>query len=300
MEGEHKKSADEVVGTALLHLDALKFPEVARMFDAPPEVDQPRFLEKETVWVCFPEADLIGRLAGALFHNLRARAKASRRGAYFLADEAGSILSLQGIEECFQMGRGYRTFVLIALQDLSQLIEKHGRHAVYSILGNAPLKVFGASDDPETREYFSNLTGTVQVRRRIYEDDGATRAWKQLFWRGGAPFAVREESRRGVLGEHLQALPKGSWFLYAGDPREIRLVTAPPFSSWKTRVLPEARRDAVVLGVPRRRPEESEDGGDASEERARQEAGTPRTCPGCGHEPASGGAAFCEACGGRL
>lgn len=300
MEGEHKKSADEVVGAALLHLDNLKYPEVARMFGAPPGTSQPWFLEKETVWICFPEAATIGRLAGALVHNLRVRAKASRRGAYFLVDEAGSILSLQGLDECFQTGRGYRTHFMIVLQDLSQMIGKHGRHPVYSVLNNATLKIFGASDDPETREYFSSLSGTVQVRRRIYKDDGAPRTWRQFFGREGAPYSVREETRRGVMGEHVQEPPTGTWYEYSGDPRGISLSTSPPFSAWKDEVLPPLSQDVVILGVPARDPEGDGPGGDLPGGTGGPGVEEPRTCPGCGHEVANPEARFCEGCGARL
>jgi type IV secretory pathway TraG/TraD family ATPase VirD4 len=186
---------------------------------------EPHFFEKEVVWVCIPQdSEDVALLAGAIVHNLYNRAVKSRRGTYFLVDEAGSTITIENLDRYLQVGRGLGAYFFLMLQDVSQLQDKIGAAKTRSFLGNAGVQFWGKSQAPETARYVSELSGNVQVRRAIYEHDGSERALKQMFSAKGAPFMMREETRAGLLPEHVHGLPKGWWYAYEGDSHAVELL----------------------------------------------------------------------------
>jgi len=301
--GENRKFISDVITSARLPLAALNRPEVARVFAPDPDTPQPHFREKEVVWVCIPQdSEDVALLAGAIVHNLYNRAVKGRRGTYFLVDEAGSTITIENLDRYLQVGRGLGTYFFLILQDISQLQDKIGVAKTRSILGNAGVQFWGKSQDAETARYVSDLSGNVQVRRAIYEHDGSERTSKQMFSDKGAPYAMREETRAGLLPEHVHGLPKGWWYAYEGDPHGIELLIPTPMHEWEDRALP-APAPCTILGIPRRRSPRALPPAAAEEpagEHDRDE-GSPdgRACPGC-ERPVSAAARFCESCGSRL
>jgi type IV secretory pathway TraG/TraD family ATPase VirD4 len=171
--GENRKFISDVISSARLPLTALNRPEVARVFAPDPDTPQPHFREKEVVWVCIPQnSEDIALLAGAIVHNLYNRAVASRRGTYFLVDEAGSTITIENLDRYLQVGLGLGTYFFLVLQDISQLQDKIGAAKTRSILGSAGVQFWGKSQDTETARYVSDLSGRVRVRRAVYEHDG--------------------------------------------------------------------------------------------------------------------------------
>jgi type IV secretory pathway TraG/TraD family ATPase VirD4 len=227
--GENRKFVSDVISSARLPLAALNRPEVARVFAPDPDTPQPHFREKEVVWVCIPQdSEDVALLAGTIVHNLYNRAVKSRRGTYFLVDEAGSTITIENLDRYLQIGRGLGAYFFLMLQDISQLQDKIGSAKTRSVLGNAGVQFWGKSQDTETARYVSELSGSVQVRRAIYEHDGSERALKQMFSAKGAPFMMREETRAGLLPEHVHGLPKGWWYAYEGDPHAVELLIPAP------------------------------------------------------------------------
>jgi hypothetical protein len=300
--GENRKFISDVISSARLPLAALGRPEVARVFAPDPDTPQPHFREKEVVWVCIPQdSEDVALLAGAIVHNLYNRAVKSRRGTYFLVDEAGSTISIENLDRYLQVGRGLGAYFFLMLQDISQLQDKIGAAKTRSVLGNAGVQFWGKSQDTETARYVSELSGNVQVRRAIYEHDGSERALKQMFSDKGAPYAMREETRAGLLPEHLHGLPKGWWYAYEGDPHAVELLIPAPMHEWEAKVLPDPA-PCTILGIPRRRSPRALPPAAAyepDEDRGGDEGPNGRTCPGC-EQPVSAAARFCEGCGGRL
>jgi hypothetical protein len=301
--GENRKFISDVISSARLPLAALNRPEVARVFAPDPKTPQPKFHEQEIVWVCIPQDNEdIALLVGAILDNLYNRAVKSRRGTYFLVDEAGSCLTIENLAKYLSIGRGLGAYFFLILQDISQLQDRIGSAKTRSVLGNAGVQFWGKSQDAETARYVSELSGNVQVRRAIYEHDGSERALKQMFSDKGAPYGMREETRAGLLPEHVHGLPKGWWYAYEGDPHAVELLIPAPMHEWEDRVLPEPA-PCEILGIPRRRPPRAlppaaageptgEHGGD-------ERAPNGRACPGC-ERPVSAAARFCESCGSRL
>jgi hypothetical protein len=301
--GENRKFISDVISSARLPLAALNRPEVARVFSPDPDTPQPHFREKEVVWVCIPQdSEDVALLAGAIVHNLYNRAVKSGRGTYFLVDEAGSTITIENLDRYLQVGRGMGAYFFLVLQDISQLQDKIGSAKMRSVLGNAGVQFWGKSQDPETARYVSDLSGNIQVRRAIYEHDGSERAWKQMFSDKGAPYGMREETRAGLLPEHVHGLPKGWWYAYEGDPHTIELLIPAPMHEWEHKVLPDPT-PCTILGIPQKRFRKALPPAAAEEppkEQGRDEQSSDsRTCPGC-EQPVSAAARFCESCGSRL
>jgi hypothetical protein len=303
LRGKNEKFISDVITSALLPLSPLERPEVARVFAPDPVTPQPKFREQEIVWVCIPQDNEdIALLAGAILDNLYNRAVGSRRGTYFLVDEAGSCLTIENLAKYLSIGRGLGAYFFLILQDISQLQDRIGSAKTRSVLGNAGVQFWGKSQDPETARYVSDLSGNVQVRRAIYEHDGSERAWKQMFSDKGAPYSMREETRAGVLPEHVHGLPKGWWYAYEGDPHAVELLIPAPMHEWEDRALPEPA-PCTIFGIPQKRSRKALPPAAAEEspkEQGRDEQSSDGcACPGC-EQPVSAAARFCESCGGRL
>jgi TraM recognition site of TraD and TraG len=318
--GENRKFVSDVINSARLPLAALARPEVARVFAPAPGASQPHFLRKETVWICIPQdAEDVAILAGAIVHNLYNRAAKSRRGTYFLVDEAGSTITIENLDKYLQVGRGLGAYFFLILQDISQLQSKIGEAKTRSVLGNAGVQFWGKSGDTETARYASELSGVVRVQFRAYEHHGGERAWKQFWSATGAPYQLEDRGRAGIMPEHVHGLPKGWWYVYSGEPTDIELCVPAPMFEWEEKVLPSQAEGARMLAVPKRRPEtdlaqpaadfgppeepspdapppdEVDTPSNAEPDRARNG----RPCPGCGR-PVSAAVRFCGDCGCRL
>lgn len=310
--GENRKFVSDVITSARLPLAALERPEVARVFAPGPGAPQPHFEEKEIVWVCIPQdSEDVALLAGAIVHNLYNRATKSRRGTYFLVDEAGSTITIEHLDRYLQVGRGLGAYFFLVLQDISQLQDKIGAAKTRSVLGNAGVQFWGKTSDSESARYASELSGVVRVPYRNYEHHGGERAWKQFWSATGAPYRLEDRNRPGLMVEHLYGLSKGWWYAYSGDPTSIMLHIPAPMYEWEEKVLPNPTGDAHLLAVSEALLEESPEAelpeeiptAEDSEERVAQNREDDQVwsgvCPGCG-VTVSEAARFCESCGGRL
>ena len=315
LSGENRKFVSDVVTSARLPLAALNRPEVARVFAPDPGSPQPHFRRKETVWVCIPQdSEDVALLAGAIVHNLYNRAVKSRRGTYFLVDEAGSTITIENLDRYLQVGRGLGAYFFLVLQDVSQLQSKIGEAKTRSVLGNAGVQFWGKSNDPETARYASELSGVVRVQFRAYEHHGGERAWKLFSSATGASYRLEDRGRPGIMPEHVHGLPKGWWYVYSGDPTAVALAVPAPLFGWEGKVLPEPTERAHMLAVPERRPGDQTNAGppgeagpsgtappgeDTSPEGGSDGPQNDHSCPGS-EGPVSAAARFCENCGCRL
>ena len=323
LSGENRKFVSDVITSARLPLAALSRPEVARVFAPEPHAPQPHFRRKEIAWVCIPQdSEDVALLAGAIVHNLYNRAVKSRRGTYFLVDEAGSTITIENLDKYLQVGRGLGAYFFLVLQDVSQLQSKMGEAKTRSVLGSAGVQFWGKSSDPETARYASELSGVVRVQFRAYEHHGGERAWKQFWSATGAPYSLEDRGRAGIMPEHIHGLPKGWWYVYSGDPTNVVLCVPAPMFEWEEKVLPDGPANGFrVLAVPGRRPgagpsaaQPATDAGpsaeaapsdappleeDTSSEAKSDHATHGRSCPGC-EKPVPAAIRFCGDCGCRL
>ena len=290
---ESENMASSLLQSAAIPLAPLEDGRVARAFAPDPDVLQPDFLEKQIVYLCLPddpdEVEALGPLGGALIANLVRRATRAKRGTYFLIDEAGSLCTVSNLASYLSMARSKGAYFFLILQDVAQLRDRLGREKADSALGNAGTQFFGKTNETSTAAYLSELSGTVRVRRRVYEDEGFIRTLKQLFSEDGAPNELREESRRRIEPSHLYDLPQSSFYVYAGDSEEIELVHALPWWKWCDLVLPKPV-EPLILGVP---------ANDSLETDVDSTSGASVCCPSCGAQiPHT--LRLCSSCGASL
>ena len=331
--GENRTLIGDVLSSLLAPLEPLRDEHVARVFRSCP--DQPDLTEKVVVWIVIPEGmeEVLGPLAGALLRNLYERAKEAPNVVRFVVDEAGSCLAFDDLARYLNVGRGRGVYFTLVLQDVSQLAAKIGLDNTRSALGSAGVHFWGPSNDPATTHYASDLSGTTRIARARFETYGLRRAWEQ-FWSGsGAEYSWEYRDRAVVEPHHVNGLPLGHWYRYAGDPMAIRLVVPAPMHEWVEDALPDRARTrfggippaAEPVGPPEAPelsdPEAPNGSGDppprdptlAPEPPGRAEdrqdsppppIGGPeangRRCPSCELPVASETARFCGDCGCRL
>lgn len=303
--GANEKFAGDIITSARLPLSALEREEVARVFAPDQDSKQPDFRSKQIVYVCIPQdSQSIALLAGAIHDNLVNRATASRRGTYFLLDEAGSCLTIENLAKYLGIGRGLGAYFFLVFQDMAQLEDRIGRARAHSALGNARVQFFGQTGELATAEYLSRLSGTVRVGRRHYRDEPSLlRRMAEMF--GAAPFEYREEERPRVKPEHLIECPAGVFYVHARDGGTEMVVT-PPWHTWRGQVLGESR-DPIIEAVPSYLFEDGEPeyagyeyhSADKCQEQD-ESIGAALRCPSGCEKPPPEGARFCPACGGRL
>lgn len=333
--GENKTLVGDVLSSLLAPLEPLRDEHVARVFRSCP--DQPDLAEKIVVWIVIPEGmeEVLGPLAGALLRNLYERAKEVPNAVRFVVDEAGSCLAFDDLARYLNVGRGRGVYFTLVLQDVSQLAAKIGLDNTRSALGSAGLHFWGPSNDPATTHYVSDLSGTARVARARFETYGLRRTWEQFWSSSGAEYSWEYRDRAVVEPHHVNGLPLGHWYRYAGDPMAIRLVVPAPMHEWIGDVLP-ARAKVGFGGIPpaaepdelpettepeRSDPEPSGVGEDPplrvpepapkppGGAEARRDPSPPggfgaeekgRRCPSCESPVASETAGFCAECGCRL
>ena len=333
--GENKTLAGEVVSSLLAPLEPLRDEHVARVFRSC--LDQPDLTEKVVTWIVIPEGmeEVLGPLAGALLRNLYERAKDVPNAVRFVVDEAGSCLAFDDLARYMNVGRGRGVYFALVLQDVSQLAAKIGLDNTRSALGSAGVHFWGPSNDPATTHYVSDLSGTTRVARARYERYGFWRAWEQLWSHSGAEHAWEYRDRAVIEPHHVNGLPLGHWYRYAGDPTAMRLVVPAPMHEWIGDALPTRARTRFGGIPPTLEPDEPPEA--AEPERPDPEAqgvgedppprdlepspkspgrtgdrtttppppgdgaeGDSRRCPSCEQPVASETARFCVDCGCRL
>lgn len=247
--GENQTFAGDVTNSLTAPLEPLEDETVSRVFN--PSPDQPTLSEKMVVWIVIPEGleEVLGPLAGALLRNLYERAKAVPNSVRFMVDEAGSCLAFDDLARYMAVGRGRGVYFTLVLQDISQLVAKIGLDNTRSALGSAGVHYWGPSNDPATMRYVSELSGSAQVPRARYEHRGFSRTWRQFLTREGAPYVWEYPDRAAIEPQHVNGLPKGMWYRYAGDPHRIRLIIPAPMHEWAEKALPEKRR-IRISGLP--------------------------------------------------
>ena len=335
--GENRTLVGDVISSLMAPLEPLRDEHVARVFRS--SGDQPDLTEKVVVWIVIPEGmeEVLGALAGALLRNLYERAKGVPNVVRFVVDEAGSCLAFDDLARYMNVGRGRGVYFALVLQDVSQLAAKIGLDNTRSALGSAGVHFWGPSNDPATTHYVSDLSGTTRVARARFETYGIRRAWEQFWFHSGTEYSWEYRDRAVIEPHHVNGLPLGHWYRYAGDPMAIRLVVPAPMHQWIEDALPAKARtrfggippaaepdglseatelersDPEVPDVveppppPRRDPEPSPEPLGRAEDRqdpppspsgGAGEAG--RRCPSCELPVASETARFCGDCGCRL
>ena len=111
-------------------------------------------------------APLLRLWLAAVAQGITSRRPEKAERVEIVLDEFAALGRLPVIEDILAFMRGYGARATLVVQDLRQIVRLYGRGE--SITGNCQVHAAGATQQPETREHFSRLSGvaTVQVPNR--------------------------------------------------------------------------------------------------------------------------------------
>lgn len=257
--GENERSG--IMSTVARALSLLDDPDVSRVFEPDGQTEQPDFSSWQTpcsAHVCadWQTGQELAPLTSALQEVLyflalsagkKAAGDARGPGTYCYLDEATSGgLRARKVMSYLAAGRGDRTYTAVVAQDVPQVEGRLGRSDARSTMSNAPIKIFGQSDDPDTQEYAANMSGMTRIRWE------PPRAMPGPFSGGQQPQPRRIETirRTNMLADHFGELGWGEFFCRSRTPGRARvIVRMPDIEPHLGRLIPEHGRGWDMHGV---------------------------------------------------
>lgn len=172
--------------------------------------------DHQVVWfVIIPDQSTTTRAISSLFFNFLFKDNADMSDALggrnrvrvnFIMDEFANIGLIPNIDKKINIARGRNLSLCMILQDIKQLDNVYGMEAAPVIISGCNTIVFLGSDNPETCEFFSRLSGeativvnTVRNSRGVGRVDPLAKEYQQS----------TGEGKRYVYTEHeVRTLPK--------------------------------------------------------------------------------------------
>ena len=85
------------------------------------------------------------------------------RNVYFLLDEFGNLPKFEKMKSFITAGRSRKIFLMLVLQDYTQLASIYGEQDAATIKNNCNIHIFIGTKDAKTREDFSKNCGNIQI-----------------------------------------------------------------------------------------------------------------------------------------
>lgn len=85
------------------------------------------------------------------------------RNVYFLLDEFGNLPKFEKMKSFITAGRSRRIYLMLVLQDYTQLASIYGEQDAATIRNNCNIHIFIGTKDAKTREDFSKNCGSIQI-----------------------------------------------------------------------------------------------------------------------------------------
>lgn len=85
------------------------------------------------------------------------------RNVYFLLDEFGNLPKFEKMKSFITAGRSRKIFLMLVLQDYTQLASIYGEQDAATIKNNCNIHIFIGTKDAKTREDFSRNCGNIQI-----------------------------------------------------------------------------------------------------------------------------------------
>ncbi len=85
------------------------------------------------------------------------------RNVYFLLDEFGNLPKFEKMKSFITAGRSRRIYLMLVLQDYTQLASIYGEQDAATIRNNCNIHIFIGTKDAKTREEFSKNCGNIQI-----------------------------------------------------------------------------------------------------------------------------------------
>lgn len=172
--------------------------------------------------------------------NVEAGAIPHQRRCLFLLDEFPRLGNLSLLHDAIGYLAGYGIKCLIVAQSVKDLYRIYGRDQ--TIIENCAVRVFHATNDPDTGEYVSRLAGTATHREQEVNVSGHRLAPILTH----AFVSEQETSRPLLTAGEVQALPLKDQLLFAPGMPPARLKK---LEWWKDRFL-SAHHSAAAPAVP--------------------------------------------------
>ncbi|MBW4660239.1 MAG: type IV secretion system DNA-binding domain-containing protein [Drouetiella hepatica Uher 2000/2452] len=113
------------------------------------------------------------------------------RRVWFLLDEFTSLGKIKKVQDLLYKGRSKGASVVIAFQEVAQLIEHYGREGQRIITANTANKVFLRSSDPETQKWEQTFFGIQEKYEESHSKNASLLGTRASF---GKSEAIRERS----------------------------------------------------------------------------------------------------------
>jgi type IV secretion system protein VirD4 len=144
-----------------------------------------------------------------------------RRRILFLLDEFAHLGRMQPVARDIGLAGGYGLSFWLVVQDLSQLRSTYGESWPTFLANVDVLQAFG-SNDWDTAEYFSKMTGETTIRvASENESRGISRGRSSQSQRGSA-VSRAEKGRRLLLPDEVRRLPGDQQLLFVKGCSAIR------------------------------------------------------------------------------
>ena len=143
------------------------------------DVDFSKFADKPTaLFIIIPDEKntrhqianiYISQLYKLLIERANQRAKETGgepelpRNVYFLLDEFGNLPKFEKMKSFITAGRSRKIFLMLVLQDYTQLSSIYGEQDAQTIRNNCNIHIFIGTKDAKTREEFSKNCGNIQI-----------------------------------------------------------------------------------------------------------------------------------------
>lgn len=151
-------------------------------------------------------------IACALLAVARERGRSPER-VLFLLDEFAALRRMQPVQRDIGLAGGYGACFWLLLQDLAQLRGIYG-DTWATFLANAEVIQAYGTNDLDTAEYLSRLTGDATVAVESENRSAGVSRGKHANWQRGTAVTISEQGRRLLTPDEVRRLPRDLELLF--------------------------------------------------------------------------------------
>lgn len=129
------------------------------------------------------------------------------RNVYFLLDEFGNLPKIEKMKSFITAGRSRRIFLMLVIQDYTQLVSIYGEQDAATIRNNCNIHMFIGTKDAKTREDFSKNCGNIAIT--VTNKNESTSSNKDNYYQGQVSTSTSSQTQQRPLisPDELDHLP---------------------------------------------------------------------------------------------
>ena len=132
------------------------------------------------------------------------------RNVYFLLDEFGNLPKFEKMKSFITAGRSRKIFLMLVLQDYTQLASIYGEQDAATIRNNCNIHIFIGTKDAKTREDFSKNCGNIQIQITSKNKSTSTDSTTGKSNSSSTSESSQYQQRPLISPDELDHLPKGT------------------------------------------------------------------------------------------